>query len=105
MRFFSNDTQEKFVMSSDGRYLGQVDNLVVDTNTGKVLHILVIASDEVDPRKFRQDSQDKQDRVSVKGAGNVQFSMSNSQWSSEKQWAYRYFLRLSDIWMVLTLVH
>jgi len=57
MRFFSNDIQEKFVMSSDGRYLGQVDNLVVDTNTGKVLHILVIASDEVDPRKFRQDSQ------------------------------------------------
>ena len=57
MRFFSNDIQEKFVMSSDGRYLGQVDNLVVDTKTGKVLHILVIASDEVDPRKFRQDSQ------------------------------------------------
>ncbi|MGA1822194.1 MAG: PRC-barrel domain-containing protein [Thermoplasmatota archaeon] len=57
MRFFSNDIQEKFVMSSDGRYLGQVDNLVVDTKTGKVLHLLVIASDEVDPRKFRQDSQ------------------------------------------------
>lgn len=57
MRFFSNDIQSKFVMSSDGLYIGEVDNLVVDTKTGKVLHLLVWASDEVDPRRFRQDSQ------------------------------------------------
>jgi len=57
MRFFSNDIQSKFVMSSDGLYIGEVDNLVVDTKTGKVLHLLVWASDEVDPKRFRQDSQ------------------------------------------------
>jgi len=57
MRFFSNDIQSKFVMSSDGLYIGEVDNLVVDTKTGKVLHLLVWASDEVDPSRFRQDSQ------------------------------------------------
>ncbi|MFW3145861.1 MAG: PRC-barrel domain-containing protein [Thermoplasmatota archaeon] len=59
MRFFANDIQEKFVMSSDGKYLGTVDNLVIDTKSGKVLHLLVIPSDEVDIRKFRMDSMDR----------------------------------------------
>ncbi len=59
MRFFANDVQDKYVMSSDGKYLGTVDNLVVDTKSGKVLHILVIPSEEVDIRKFRMDSQDR----------------------------------------------
>ena len=59
MRFFANDVQDKYVMSSDGKYLGTVDNMVVDTKSGKVLHILVIPSEEVDIRKFRMDSQDR----------------------------------------------
>ncbi len=59
MRFFANDVQDKYVMSSDGKYLGTVDNLVVDTKSGKVLHILVIPSEEVHIRKFRMDSQDR----------------------------------------------
>lgn len=59
MRFFANDLQEKYVMSSDGKYLGTVDNLVVDTKSGKVLHILVIPSEEIDVRKFRMDSMDR----------------------------------------------
>jgi sporulation protein YlmC with PRC-barrel domain len=59
MRFFANDIQDKYVMSSDGMYLGQVDNLVVDTKSGKVLHLLVLPSEEVDIRKFRLDSQQR----------------------------------------------
>ena len=59
MRFFANDVQDKYVMSNDGKYLGTVDNLVVDTKSGKVLHILVIPSEEVDIRKFRMDSMDR----------------------------------------------
>jgi sporulation protein YlmC with PRC-barrel domain len=59
MRFFANDVQDKYVMSNDGKYLGTVDNLVVDTKSGKVLHILVIPSEEVDVRKYRMDSQDR----------------------------------------------
>ncbi len=59
MRFFANDVQDKYVMSNDGKYLGTVDNLVVDTKSGKVLHILVIPSEEVDIRKYRMDSQDR----------------------------------------------
>ncbi|MEA3557928.1 MAG: PRC-barrel domain-containing protein [Candidatus Thermoplasmatota archaeon] len=59
MRFFANDLQEKYVMSSDGKYLGTVDNLVVDTKSGKVLHILVVPSEEIDIRKYRMDSMDR----------------------------------------------
>ncbi len=59
MRFFANDLTEKYVMSSDGLYLGVVDNLVVDTKSGKVLHLLVLPSEEVDLRKFRLDSQQR----------------------------------------------
>ncbi|MBN1540133.1 MAG: PRC-barrel domain-containing protein [Candidatus Thermoplasmatota archaeon] len=59
MRFFASDVQDKYVMSSDGKYLGTVDNLVVDTRSGKVLHLLAIPSEEVDIKKFRMDSQDR----------------------------------------------
>lgn len=59
MRFFANDVQDKYVMSNDGKYLGTVDNLVVDSKSGKVLHLLVIPSEEVDIRKFRIDSMDR----------------------------------------------
>ncbi len=59
MKFFANDIKDKFVMSSDGKYLGQVDNLVVDTKSGKVLHLLVIPSEEVDIRRFRLDSMQR----------------------------------------------
>ncbi|MBN1389369.1 MAG: PRC-barrel domain-containing protein [Candidatus Thermoplasmatota archaeon] len=59
MRFFASDVQDKYVMSSDGKYLGTVDNLVVDTRSGKVLHLLVIPSEEVDIKKFKMDSKDR----------------------------------------------
>ena len=59
MRFFANDIQEKDVMSSDGKYRGVVDNLVADTRSGKVLHLLVVPSEEVDIRKFRMDSEQR----------------------------------------------
>jgi sporulation protein YlmC with PRC-barrel domain len=59
MKFFANDIKDKYVMSSDGKYLGQVDNLVVDTKSGKVLHVLVLPSEEVDIRRFRLDSQQR----------------------------------------------
>ncbi len=59
MKFFANDIAEKYVMSSDGKYLGIVDNLVMDTRSGKVLHLLVVPSEEVDIRKFRLDSDQR----------------------------------------------
>ncbi len=36
------DLQEKEVLSSEGTRLGYVSNVVVDTSTGKVVHLLVV---------------------------------------------------------------
>ena len=56
------DLQGKEVMSSDGTRLGEVDNVVVDTSTGKVVHLLVLPYEE-DPdivrKKYRVDSQER----------------------------------------------
>ena len=60
MKFFSNDILGKEVLSSDGKHLGFVNNIVADTKTGKVLHILLEPSEEaVDYRRFRTDSQNR----------------------------------------------
>lgn len=57
---YLTDLQEKEVMSSDGKRLGTVDNIVVDTATGKVVHLLVIPTGEEDEevvrKKYRVDS-------------------------------------------------
>ena len=59
MKMFASDLWEKNVMSSDGTFLGTVDNLVVDTKTGKILHILLLPSEELDVEKYRLDSQER----------------------------------------------
>ena len=59
MKFFSNDILGKEVLSGDGKHLGYVNNIVADTKTGKVLHLLLEPSEEVDYRKFRTDSQSR----------------------------------------------
>ncbi len=59
MKMFASDLWEKNVMSSDGKFLGTVDNLVCDTKTGKILHILIIPSEELDLDKYRLDSQER----------------------------------------------
>ena len=56
-----SDIQEKEVMSSDGKRLGIVNNIVVDTATGKVVHLLVDPFGDEDEetirKKYRTDSQ------------------------------------------------
>ncbi|MDG6223941.1 MAG: PRC-barrel domain-containing protein [Candidatus Thermoplasmatota archaeon] len=59
MKFFSNDILGKEVLSSDGKHLGYVNNIVADTKTGKVLHLLLEPSEEVDYRRYRTDSQSR----------------------------------------------
>lgn len=55
------DLQDKEVLSSDGQKLGFVDNLVVDTSNGKVVHLLVEPNGDEDEeairKKYRTDSQ------------------------------------------------
>ena len=56
------DLQGKEVMSSDGTRLGEVDNVVVDTSTGKVVHLLVLPYEEDEElirKKYRVDSQSR----------------------------------------------
>jgi sporulation protein YlmC with PRC-barrel domain len=54
------DLQEKEVLSSEGARLGYVSNVVVDTSTGKVVHLLVEPygdeDEEVIRKKYRIDS-------------------------------------------------
>lgn len=61
MKFFSNDILGKEVLSSDGKHLGYVNNLVADTKSGKVLHLLLEPDpeQEVDYRRYRVDSQNR----------------------------------------------
>ena len=53
------DLQEKEVLSSEGARLGYVSNVVVDTSTGKVFHLLVDPYEEDEElirKKYRIDS-------------------------------------------------
>ena len=59
MKKFITELQDKEVLTVDGRRLGTIDNLVVDTTTGEVLHLLVIPDPTVDVRMYRRDSRDR----------------------------------------------
>ena len=61
MRFFANDVQDKYVMSSDGKYLGTVDNLVVDTKSGKVLQPLFTKQSKIATSEECMESQCQMD--------------------------------------------
>jgi sporulation protein YlmC with PRC-barrel domain len=57
MKVFATELQGRTVMSTDGKIIGQLDNFVVDTKDGEVHHVLVIPHEDIDPEKFRMDSQ------------------------------------------------
>jgi len=55
MKVFVTELQGKNIMTADGKYLGQVDNVVVDTNSGELQHLLVIPTEEIDIRDYKTD--------------------------------------------------
>ena len=57
MKITENELRGKTVMSEEGLYLGVMRNTTVDSKTGKLEHILVEPSDDVDPRLYHLDSQ------------------------------------------------
>ena len=57
MKMFVTELLQKTIMSTDGVILGQIDNFVVDTKNGDVPHVLVIPTEEIEPKKFRTDSR------------------------------------------------
>jgi sporulation protein YlmC with PRC-barrel domain len=46
-------------MSADGRKIGWVSNIVVDTKSGEIMHLLVIPDETVDPNEFKIDTQNR----------------------------------------------
>lgn len=57
MKITENELRGKTVMSEEGLYLGVMRNTTVETKTGKLEHILVEPSDDVDPRLYHLDNQ------------------------------------------------
>lgn len=57
MRKFITELRGKTVMTSDGMILGTIDNLVIDTDTGNVQHLLVIPSEDLPNVNFETDAQ------------------------------------------------
>ncbi|UCH88425.1 MAG: PRC-barrel domain-containing protein [Thermoplasmata archaeon] len=59
MKIMATSMVEKQVMSADGRKIGWVSNIVVDTKSGEIMHLLVIPDETVDPQEFKLDTQNR----------------------------------------------
>jgi sporulation protein YlmC with PRC-barrel domain len=57
MRKFATELRGKTVMTNDGQILGMIENFIVDTRSGKVIDVLVVPANEVEPRLFKTDAQ------------------------------------------------
>ncbi len=57
MKMFVTEMRGKTVMTNDGQILGMIDNFVVNTKTGVVMHVLVTAAEDIEPRLFDTDAE------------------------------------------------
>jgi sporulation protein YlmC with PRC-barrel domain len=57
MKKFVTELRGKTVMTNDGKILGMIENFVVDTVSGQLLHVLVIPAEEIEPRLYKTDTQ------------------------------------------------
>ena len=57
MKKFVTELLGKEVMTDDGQKLGWIENFVVDTKTGDLKHVLVIAKDDVETRLYQTDGE------------------------------------------------
>jgi len=57
MKITENELRGKTVMSEEGLYLGVMRNTTVDSKTGRLEHILIEPSDDVDPRLYHLDNK------------------------------------------------
>ncbi len=57
MKKFATELRGKTVMTNDGQILGMIENFIIDTKTGKLLDVLVIPAEEIEPRLFKVDAQ------------------------------------------------
>ncbi|MCK5292475.1 MAG: PRC-barrel domain-containing protein [Thermoplasmata archaeon] len=57
MKKFATELRGKTVMTNDGQILGMIENFIVDTKNGKLIDVLVIPAEEIEPRLFKTDTQ------------------------------------------------
>lgn len=57
MKKFISDIRGKTVTTGDGMILGVLDNVVIDTNTGEIQHLLIKPSDDLEIRGYQMDAK------------------------------------------------
>ncbi|MCD6276075.1 MAG: PRC-barrel domain-containing protein [Thermoplasmata archaeon] len=57
MKKFVTELRGKTAMTDDGVILGTIDNFVIDTDTGKIEHVLIIPAEDLETRNFKKDAQ------------------------------------------------
>ena len=57
MRKFVTELRGKTAMTDDGVILGTIDNFVIETETGKIEHVLIVPSQDLELRGFKRDAQ------------------------------------------------
>lgn len=57
MKKFATELRGKTVMTNDGQILGMIENFIVDTKSGRLVDVLVIPAEEIEPRLFKTDTQ------------------------------------------------
>ncbi len=57
MRKFVTELRGKTAMTDDGVILGTIDNFVIDTETGKIIHMLINPAEDLELREYKRDAQ------------------------------------------------
>jgi len=57
MKKFVSELRGKTVMTQDGQILGMIENLMVNTKSGKIQDVLVIPAEEVETKLYKTDAQ------------------------------------------------
>jgi sporulation protein YlmC with PRC-barrel domain len=57
MKKFISELKGKTAMTKDGQILGIIDNFVVDSATGDIVHVLIVPAQGIETRLFNQDAQ------------------------------------------------
>ena len=56
MKMFANALKGKKVMSAEGEELGNIENIIIDTKSGVLQHVLISPGENVDPKLFKTDA-------------------------------------------------
>ncbi len=57
MKKFVTELRGKTVMTPDGQIMGMIENLMVNTKSGKIQDVLVIPAEEIESKLYKTDAQ------------------------------------------------